>query len=174
MPDADNRSQHTLEALQHIREHDPEKKHIASQLKRLPLFLDLAPEEIEFLSQRMRSYRAERGDIVFVEGQRSGYLCVIIEGGLDIVKDSGKGKSRKINTVDAGKLIGEMSMIDGLPHSATAVANSRVLLDTLTETDLEQLVRENPVLGAKIYRIIARLLSQRMRRINDVLVDFLD
>jgi CRP/FNR family cyclic AMP-dependent transcriptional regulator len=174
MSDAGSKARDTLDALVHIRDHDPEKKHIASQLKRLPLFLDLSPEEIEILAQRMRSYRAERGDIVFIEGQRSGYLCVIIEGGLDIVKDSGKGKSRKINTVDAGKLIGEMSMIDGLPHSATAVANSRVLLDTLTEPELEALVEENPVLGAKIYRIIARLLSQRMRRVNDVLVDFLD
>ncbi len=170
----DRRSMHTLDALVRIGEHEPEKLRIATQLSRLPIFAEFTEDEIASLAKRMQSYRADRGDIIFVEGQRSGYMCVLIEGGLDIVKDSGKGRSRKINTVEAGKLIGEMSLIDGMPHSATAVANSRVLLDTLTESALEKLVADDPQLGVKMYRVIARLLSQRMRRVNDLLADFLD
>ena len=171
MAESDSRS---LDALVRIREHDAEKKHIATQLARMPLFQEFTSDEIASLARRMQSYRAERGDVVFVEGQRSGYLCVLVEGGLDIVKDSGKGRSRRISSVESGKIIGEMSLIDGMPHSATAVANSRVLLDTLSESALEKLVAEDPVLGVKLYRIFANLLSQRMRRVNDVLVDFLD
>lgn len=163
-----------LNALTEIREHDPVRRLIQSKLSKMVFFGEFTDSEIETLSDRLVGYRAEKGDAVFVEGEKAGYLCIVIEGQLSIVKDTGTGKSRTITEVPAGKLIGEMSLIDGEPHSATAVASESTLLAALTEQSLELLSEDNPALGAKLYKTIAVMLSQRLRRTDAELVNYLD
>ena len=98
----------------------------------------------------------------------------MIEGQLSIIKDTGTGKSRTITKVPAGRLIGEMSLIDGEPHSATAVASEPTLLAALTEQGLEALVIEDPVLGAKFYKTMAVMISHRLRRTDAELGNYLE
>jgi len=163
-----------LDALTKIREHDPVKRLIQSKLAKLEFFHVFTDSELDKLSQRLVGYRAEKGDAVFVEGNKAGYLCIVIEGQLSIIKDTGTGKSRTITKVPAGRLIGEMSLIDGEPHSATAVASVPTLLAALTEQSLEALVNEDPVLGAKLYRTMAIMISHRLRRTDAELINYLD
>ncbi len=163
-----------LDVLTRILEHDPVRQMIQNKLAKNPLFLDLNKSEIEILSRQLVGYRANKGDAVFVEGNKAGYLCFVIDGHLDIVKDTGTGKSRKISNVAAGRIIGEMSLIDGEPHSATAIASEPTLLAALTDKNLNELVEKYPVLGAKLYRKIAFMISQRLRRSDAELVNFLD
>jgi CRP-like cAMP-binding protein len=163
-----------LDGLSRITEHDPLKQLIKSKLSKNPLFRDFTDDEIAQLCQHLIGYKAEKGDAVFLEGQKAGYLCIIIDGSLDVVKETGTGKSRKITDVPAGHMAGEMSLIDGEPHSATAVAAEPVLLAALTEKSLNDLVSESPALGAKLYREMARLISQRLRNTDAELVNYLD
>lgn len=163
-----------LNALTEIREHDPVKRLIQSKLAKMEFFRVFTDSELDNLSERLVGYRAEKGDAVFVEGHKAGYLCIVIEGHLSIVKDTGTGKSRTITEVPAGKLIGEMSLIDGEPHSATAVASEPTLLAALTEQGLETLVIQDPALGAKLYKTVAIMISHRLRRTDAELINYLD
>ncbi len=163
-----------LSALTEIQEHDPVKRLIQSKVAKMEFFSAFTSSEIETLSERLVGYRAGKGDAVFVEGEKAGYLCIIVEGRLSIIKDTGTGKSRTITEVPAGRMIGEMSLIDGEPHSATAVASESTLLAALTEQSLELLVKDNPVLGAKLYKTMAVMISQRLRRTDAELVNYLD
>ncbi len=168
-------SSHTgLDALTKIREHDPVKNLIKSKLAKMQFFSAFTDNDIETLTERLVGYRAEKGDAVFVEGQKAGYLCIVIDGQLAIIKDTGTGKSRTLSNVHAGRLIGEMSLIDGEPHSATAVANEPTLLAALTEQGLAALVEDNPALGAKLYKTIAVMISHRLRKTDAELVNYLD
>lgn len=163
-----------LDGLSRIKDHDPLKQLIKSKLSKNPLFRDFSDNEITQLCQHLVGYKAGKGDAVFLEGQKAGYLCIIIDGSLDVVKDTGTGKSRKITGVPAGHLAGEMSLIDGKPHSATAIAAGSVLLAALSQQSLADLVDDNPALGAKLYREMARLISQRLRNTDTELVNYLD
>lgn len=163
-----------LNALTKILEHDPVKRLIQSKLSKMAFFGEFTSSDIETLSERLVGYRAEKGDAVFVEGEKAGYLCIIIEGQLAIVKDTGTGKSRTITEVPAGRIIGEMSLIDGEPHSATAVASEPTLLAALTEQSLDSLIEDDPALGTKLYKMIAVMISQRLRRTDAELVNYLD
>ena len=163
-----------LDSLSKILKHDPAKHSIQSKLTKTSAFKDFNRDEIELLVDRLHCYRAEKGDAIFIEGLKAGYLCIIIEGRLDVLKDTGKGNSRKIGEVPAGRIIGEMSLLDGEPHSATAIASEITLLAALTQAGLDQLVKEQPVLGAKLYRAIAVMVSRRLRRTDAALVNFLD
>ena len=163
-----------LDALSRIRDHDPLKQLIKSKLSKNSLFRDFTSNEISQLCNHLVGYKGNKGDAIFIEGQQAGYLCIIIDGSLDVVKDTGTGKSRKITDVLAGSMIGEMSLIDGEPHSATAIAAEPVLLAALTRQSLADLVYENPELGAKLYREMAVLISQRLRNTDAELVNYLD
>lgn len=163
-----------LGGLSMIREHDPVKQLIRSKLSKNHLFKAFSADEISRFCNHLVGYRAEKGDAVFIEGQKAGYLCIIIDGSLHVVKETGTGKSRKINEVPMGQLVGEMALIDGKPHSATAIAAEPVLLAALTEQSLNDLVRENPALGAKFYREIAVQLSHRLRETGAEFVNYLD
>ena len=163
-----------LDALSRLRDHDPAKQLIISKLSKNSLFKDFSSNELEILSNHLTGYKANKGDAIFVEGQKAGYLCIVVDGSLEVVKDTGTGKSRKITDVPAGHLIGEMSLIDGEPHSATAIASEPVLLAALTEQGLTNMVQEYPMLGAKFYREMAILISHRLRDTDAELVNYLD
>lgn len=163
-----------LNSLSPVRDDDTVRRRIGAQLKRMPFFGGFDDDEIVRLTASLRAYRAEPGDAVFIESRQAGYLCVVIEGRLDIIKDTPRGNSRKINTVEAGDLIGEMSVVDGLPHSATAIAATPTLLAALTGEALAQLASSDPRLGAKLYYRIAELLSARLRETDNELAKRLD
>ncbi len=150
------------------------KEELCNMLASSNLFSDLSRGKIEILAKYVRAFTAKSGTPVFIEGEYAGFMCIVIKGRLKIVKDSGEGRSKVIAEADAGKSLGEMSMLDGLPHSATAVAVEPVTLVTLQRKDFSRIVDENPKLAAKILWRFARIMSERLRDTSGLLVDSLD
>lgn len=150
------------------------KDELCSMLEQSSMFGNLSRRRLEALANYVRAFRAEKDTTIFIEGQLAGFMCIIIEGRLTIFKDSGTGRSKQIAEVGPGKSLGEMSMIDGLPHSATAVAIEPVTLVMLTRDDLNRILEEKPRLAVKILWQFAQLMSQRLRRISGMFVDSLE
>jgi CRP-like cAMP-binding protein len=69
--------------------------------------------------------------------------------------------------------MGEMSLLDELPYSATAVAREDTQLLLLTRMNFERLGIEQPVLCNVLLRQIARLMSLRLRQTTGILLDYL-
>jgi CRP-like cAMP-binding protein len=130
-----------------------------------------ADPEIEKIAQYMRAYSIAVDQIVMEEGQHGDFMCIIITGRLRVHKDTGRGKSRKLAELSAGTSIGEMSVIDNMPHSATVVAMETTTLALLTRDSLQQLIEDAPRLGAKVLWKFAQQLSQRLRQTSGKLVD---
>jgi len=146
---------------------DEARRKLVNTLGNSAFFGQFENSDVETLSGFMPVFRVDTGDGVYVEGgRRAGYMCIVIEGSLDIVKDTEKGSSRRIAVVGKGDTIGEMSLIDGMPHSATAVAREPVLLAVLTGEKLDYICREYPSIGVKLLRKIAEVLSLRLRESN--------
>lgn len=148
---------------------DPEgaRRQLESTLLNTAFFSDFTSTEVRVASGFMPVFTVEPGDGVYVEGtRRAGYMCIVMEGALDIVKDNEKGSSRRIGTAKIGDTVGEMSLIDGLPHSATAVARDTVKLAVLTEKKLNYLCKEHPAICSKLLRKVAEVLSLRLREVN--------
>jgi CRP/FNR family cyclic AMP-dependent transcriptional regulator len=138
------------------------------------LFGDLSREKLETLAKYVRAFTAAKNTPIFLEGHYAGFMCIIIKGRVKIYRDSGGGRTVLLAEADAGNSLGEMSIIDGLPHSATAVAVEEVTLVTMTRADFTKLVDDNPRLATKILWRFTRLMSQRLRNTSGMLVDSLD
>lgn len=138
------------------------------------LFGDLSRGKLETLVKYVRAFTAAKDTPIFLEGRYAGFMCIIIKGRVKIYRDSGGGRTVLLAEAETGNSLGEMSIIDGLPHSATAIAVDEVTLVTMTRADFTRLVDENPRLATKILWRFTRLMSQRLRNTSGMLVDSLD
>jgi CRP-like cAMP-binding protein len=73
----------------------------------------------------------------------------------------------------AGRTFGEMAAIDGENRSATCVATEPCVLALLPRSQFERILAVNEALAIKLLLRVTRALSQRLRDVNDVLVDYL-
>lgn len=137
------------------------------------LFRDFSRKEIEILARYMHAYRAPKGTVLYREGERNSFLSLITHGKLDILKADQGEQGRKIATIRSGSVIGEISLIDDFPHSASAIMTEDAELLTLTKANLQRITEDYPLLGNKILWRIAWQLCARLRQTSGVLVDHL-
>ena len=138
-----------------------------------PMFSHLKHAEIRTLANFMRAYVAKKGTVIFREGDKGRFMCIVLSGRVDIMKESPERERKKIAVVRPGKSMGEMSLLDELPYSASAVANEDSTLLMLTKLNFERLSEEHPLLYNTLLRQLARLMSLRLRQTTGVLVDYL-
>ena len=69
--------------------------------------------------------------------------------------------------------MGEMSVIDQLPRSATVKATTKSTLLKLSQEKLNYLLVEHSSVGVKILKGIARLLSMNLRKTSSRLADYM-
>jgi CRP-like cAMP-binding protein len=138
------------------------------------LLENFSPAEVRLLSHFMGVYRAQPGVEILREGEGGDFMLMLIEGRVDVQKRDRWNASQLIAVVEAGKTLGEMSMIDGEPRFASCVAIEATLLAVLTRENLARIIVEQPMLGAKILMELVLMLSQRLRSTGTRLLEVLD
>src|SRR5690349_23077177 len=103
----------------------PFSEQIRALIPRSALLENFSPAEVRLLAHFMAVYRAEPGMEVIREGDGGDFMVVVIEGRVEVCKRDRWNTLQLIAAVDAGKTLGEMSMIDGEPRFATCVAVER-------------------------------------------------
>lgn len=142
-------------------------------LDEVPLLQDLPYQDLATLADYMRAYRADPGTVLFAEGKHSDVMYFLVEGSLSVLKESEQGESRRLATIQRGKSVGEMSLIDHSPHSATVLCEKRAVLLQLSREGMTRLRDEHPRLAFDLLLKVAQLLSFRLRHTSGQLVDYL-
>ena len=113
------------------------------------------------LTDKYRRFLAE-GEWLFHEGD-AGDTAFVIENGLLEVCREHDGKRERVAQLGPGELLGEMSLIDKLPRSASAFARLPTRLRVLTPEHLsEKLADADPLL-----RLLLKMILQRYRVATD-------
>jgi CRP-like cAMP-binding protein len=146
---------------------------VCESLSRSPLFKDWSWDELDTLSSYMAGYRARAGDMLFEEGDLGDAMGLLLSGRIEVRKRDAEGVTQTVAHIVAGRTFGEMAAIDGEKRSATCVATEPCVLALLPKTQFERILLVNEALGIKLLLRVTRALSQRLREVNDVLVDFL-
>lgn len=121
----------------------------------------------------MNVFSASKDDIIFSEGDKGGYMLILIDGKM-MVSKSGDGGMHLLSYEGKGRVLGEMALIDHEPRSATCVASSDCEMLSLSTDALEELVSAHPPIAYKLMFVMARLLSRRLRRTSGLLADFIN
>ena len=136
-------------------------EHIMSEI---PFFEEFSRDELDFFSNNLslRSFPAQT--ILFKEGDVGDYLFFIVEGKIEVRLQTIESKPLIIATFDRGSCLGEMSIVDNYSRSATIVVIEASELLLLTRNRFESICKENPSVGIKFLRGIAKNLSIRLRK----------
>jgi len=148
-------------------------KAIIDFLKNIPIFGNLESKELRIVSGYIEIQEVNPGKIVFKEGDRGNYVCFVINGSLDVLKKNEAGDDVVLTTLHKGRSIGEMSVIDDFPRSATIKARTKAKLVTLNRQGFELILEDHPTTGVKILKGISRLLSQNLRKTSSRLADYM-
>lgn len=138
------------------------------------LFKDFSRQEIEQLVHYMHGYKAPKGAILFQEGELDSYLVIITSGKANILKDDGTENMKEVATVRKGATLGEMSIIDEFPHSATVITAEDSEIALITKSNLKGITEKYPALGVKLLWQIASQLSARVRQATGQLVEHIN
>lgn len=130
--------------------------------------------ELQALSAFMEAYSVSEGSVICRQGEASAFLSIICRGRVDIVKEDLGHKKKIIASVGPGYTLGEMSLIDGFPRSATVMAHTPVELLVLTREGYERLSDEYPRLWGKLVVRIAGILCRRLRQTSGILAEYLE
>jgi len=130
-------------------------------------------EQIKKLARYMTVYTVAQDTVLFCEGQKAAYMVLIVKGRVDVVKFDSNRTPRKITTLGPGKTIGEMSIIDGEPRSASAVTGSDATLFVMTSDQFNDLNQALPGIGIMLVLKIAKQMSQYLRQTSGRLIDHL-
>ncbi len=150
-----------------------ETEPILEMLLALPMFQGIERDELRTLEPYFKVMDLESGDILFREGNLGNYVCFLVKGVLDVLKRSGCGGDVVLTSLREGRSIGEMSIVDEFPRSATVKARTRASLVILTRDDFEQIASDRPDLGFEILKGLARLLSMNLRKTSARLADYM-
>jgi CRP/FNR family cyclic AMP-dependent transcriptional regulator len=91
-------------------------------IRRVPLFSMLTANQAESVADAIVKRRFKRGEAIVEQGKKSDALSIILTGRARVMNTDAHGREVILATMNPGDYVGEMSLIDDEPHSATVRA----------------------------------------------------
>ena len=129
-------------------------------LMRVPLFSMLTGEQANAVAQAVSKRRFKRGETIVEQGRKSNALFIVLSGRCRVVTTDPRGREVIIATLRPVDCIGEMSLIDNEPHSATVLAEVQSDMLVLGRAEFDRCVADN----LQMARAVMTGLVQRLRR----------
>lgn len=136
---------------------------IAAAVPGTSLFEGLNDEQARELAGVAGRFEFGDGEEMILEGSRDGLAILLLDGDALI---SIREKEGNVARVVSGEIVGEMALLHGTPHHATATASGEVKAAVFSNGDVEQLIRRRPDIGVIIYRNLATQMGDKLFRMN--------
>ena len=131
-------------------------------LRRVPLFEHLSETQTVSLMGSLEKRRFKRTETLVVVGQKTNALYVILSGTVQVTVSHSSGREQVLATLGVGDCIGEMSLLDNEPHSATVVAATQVDVLVLTREGFNSCILHNAQMAVSVMRGLVK----RLRKAN--------
>jgi CRP-like cAMP-binding protein len=102
--------------------------------------------------------RFHEGERIFVEGDEGSVMYAVRSGQVAIISSG-----MVLETAGPNETFGELSLIDGDPRGATAIAREDTEVAVIDERAFHYLVQRNPSFALNLLR----RMSRRLRRMNE-------
>lgn len=137
-------------------------------LMRVHLFEGLSRAQAEALASCTKKQRFKRNETIVQVGQKSQALYVLLTGTAKVTLTGEKGKEIVLAQLESGDCVGEMSLIDGRPHSANVVATSMMDVLILEFPAFKMALLQNSHLALSIMRGLVKRLRNANQKISDL------
>lgn len=132
---------------------------------------ELGAGEAGKIAGLMSSRQLGDGEFLLQEGTVDNTLYVLVQGKLEVIRHVGADQTASLAVLREGDLVGELSFLDGEPHTVglRALTDCKVL--GLARESFERLIESDPHLVYKVMRAVARAAHRTMHRMN---TDFIE
>ena len=144
---------------------------IARLITHSSLGAELSDSEVGILGALMVERQLADGEFLFEDGTNDDSLHVILMGKLEVVKRTGGDDFASLAVLRDGELAGELSFIDGSPHTVGLRALCETHVLSLGRESFEGIVDSNPQLVYKVMRAVARSAHRIVHRMNTEFVE---
>jgi CRP-like cAMP-binding protein len=111
-----------------------------------------------------RQQRLAADEVLFLASDPGDGCYRVDDGLLKVTMVSRTGSERILNFLGPGSIVGELSMIDGLPRSAAVVAVRESMLSFLSRSAFEAFAQKHP----EVYKTLVTLLATRLRETDTI------
>lgn len=125
---------------------------IISQLKRSFLFRGLPNEALIELARKASRRKLAKDEVLMRKGEQGDSLFMVSKGWFKILAQDAQGGELVINQSGPGETIGEMSLLDQAPRSATVVASSDAEVLELKQDAFHEILNQRPDLALALIR----------------------
>ena len=137
-------------------------------IRRVPLFSLLTGEQAQAVAEGVVKRRYRRGEVIVEQGTKSNALFILLTGRARVVTADSRGREVILAVLQPGDYLGEMSLIDNEPHSATVRAEVQCDALVLGRPEFTRCLPENSSLSYAIMRGLVSRLRAADRQIESL------
>lgn len=137
-------------------------------IRRVPLFSMLTSVQAESVAGAIVKRRFKRGELIVEQGKKSNALFIILTGRARVMAADARGREVILATLQPGDHVGEMSLIDNEPHSATVRAEVQTDVLMLGRAEFARCLPENTSMAYAVMRGLVQRLRQADRKIESL------
>ena len=146
---------------------------VLNSLDEVPLFQLFEAAERSRIAERFSRVAFKPDSVIVAEHERETGLYVLLSGKVKVTKQL-DGRQVPLAVLQAREVFGEMSLIDGRPSSATIAAVGPAEVLHLSPEGFRSLLANDPRIAAIFWQGMAKLLSERVRRTNERIHEFVE
>lgn len=128
----------------------------------------LTPADRAALTERSRTRRWPAGSSLFLEGERSSTVVVLVSGRVKVFSLTEQGEEIVLAVRGPGALLGELSAVDGTPRSASVAALEAVVALVVPVAGFVEFLRAH----ADAAIVLLQLVVERLRDADRKRVEF--
>ena len=137
-------------------------REVAKMLAERPLFSGLSQKELRLVAGLGTTVSAEPGEMLTSEGTRGLQAFLVVAGSARCLV-----QGLEVATLGPGGFFGEMSLLDGLPRSATVIADDPMQVTVFDRREFVRLVETSPKIAMKLLTAMA----DRIRTLDEQIAD---
>ena len=137
-------------------------------IRRVPLFAMLTPSQAEALAGAVTKRRFKRGEFLVEQGKRCESLFILLAGRARVVLTDSRDREVILATMHPGDYVGEMSLIDHEPHSASVEAEVQTDVLVLGGAEFSRCLSENATTVAAVMKGLVQRLRSADRKIESL------
>lgn len=134
------------------------KQHLV-HLREVPLFNGCTRKELEKIAKASDEIKMTAGTMIIDQGQTGREAFVILDGEVAV-----KRNGRKVADLGSGAVVGELSLLDHGPRTATAVCTTDCSLLVIDQRRFLAVIDDIPTLSHKLLRTLAGRIRELDRK----------
>jgi CRP/FNR family cyclic AMP-dependent transcriptional regulator len=130
--------------------------------KVLYIFGLLTDADVDWMARVGVRIRAKDGEVLIEQDKPTDSIILLLEGQFSVtVKNVGV-----VARLGVGEIVGEMSLVDLAPPSATVAAQGECRVLLLNKNILLQKIESDAAFGCRFYKALAVFLADRLRQMG--------